>query len=219
MAYGTNKAALIHLTKQQTVGPWNCGIRVNAIAPGPVETDMAKLVHYFDIRASYQDAIPLARYGSIHEIALMPFYFCAVMGHVYQWMNLVRRWWLWRSGELDWPVCDPPGENGFCSISLTAKPHRTLWHANAVRPYSIHQSGYLQLVPGNLMGRSVDFRITEIPIWSVPARNALLLHTQSFHTIPQQLLGITETLWPDGSQERRRIIPLDKTVEWQIPIY
>jgi NAD(P)-dependent dehydrogenase (short-subunit alcohol dehydrogenase family) len=77
MAYGTSKAALMHLTKQQAVEYGNCGIRVNAIAPGPVETDMAKLVHSADIRTSYQDAIPLARYGSIHEIANAVYFLCS----------------------------------------------------------------------------------------------------------------------------------------------
>ena len=35
------------------------GIRVNAVAPGPVETDMAKLVHSVAIRSDYHDVIPL----------------------------------------------------------------------------------------------------------------------------------------------------------------
>ncbi|MDP2020071.1 MAG: SDR family oxidoreductase, partial [Hydrogenophaga sp.] len=51
VAYGTSKAALIHLTKQQAVEYGNAGIRVNAIAPGPVETEMAKKVHTPAIRA------------------------------------------------------------------------------------------------------------------------------------------------------------------------
>ena len=37
------------------------GIRVNAVAPGPVETAMAKAVHTKEIRADYHDAIPLNR--------------------------------------------------------------------------------------------------------------------------------------------------------------
>ena len=45
------------------------GSRVNVIAPGPVETDMAKLVHTPQIRADYHDAIPLARYGTLQEMA------------------------------------------------------------------------------------------------------------------------------------------------------
>ena len=69
VAYGTSKAAIIHLTKQQAVELGNMGIRVNAIAPGPVDTDMAKKVHSAAIRKDYADAIPLARYGTPEEIA------------------------------------------------------------------------------------------------------------------------------------------------------
>jgi meso-butanediol dehydrogenase / (S,S)-butanediol dehydrogenase / diacetyl reductase len=69
VAYGTSKAAIIHLTKQQAVELGNMGIRVNAIAPGPVDTDMAKKVHSAAIRSDYADAIPLKRYGTPEEIA------------------------------------------------------------------------------------------------------------------------------------------------------
>ena len=43
LAYGTSKAALIHLTKQYAAELGNYGVRVNAICPGPVETEMAKV--------------------------------------------------------------------------------------------------------------------------------------------------------------------------------
>jgi len=69
VAYGTSKAALIHFTKQQAVELAGLGIRCNVIAPGPVETAMAKQVHTAEIRADYHAAIPLARYGSEEEIA------------------------------------------------------------------------------------------------------------------------------------------------------
>ncbi len=69
VAYGTSKAALIHFTKQQAAELGNVGIRVNAIAPGPVDTEMAKQVHTPAIRAGYADAIPLKRYGTPQEIA------------------------------------------------------------------------------------------------------------------------------------------------------
>jgi meso-butanediol dehydrogenase / (S,S)-butanediol dehydrogenase / diacetyl reductase len=69
VAYGTSKAALIHLTKQQAAELGNMGIRVNCIAPGPVDTAMAKRVHSAAIRADYHDAIPLGRYGTPEEIA------------------------------------------------------------------------------------------------------------------------------------------------------
>lgn len=77
VAYGTSKAALIHLTKQQAVELGTVGIRVNAIAPGPVETEMAKLVHSVAIRSDYHDVIPLERYGTTEEIASAVGFLCS----------------------------------------------------------------------------------------------------------------------------------------------
>jgi meso-butanediol dehydrogenase / (S,S)-butanediol dehydrogenase / diacetyl reductase len=77
IAYGTSKAAIMHLTKQQAVEYGNMGVRANAVAPGPVETEMAKLVHSADIRTSYADAIPLARYGSTEEISNAVYFLCS----------------------------------------------------------------------------------------------------------------------------------------------
>ena len=69
VAYGTSKAGLAHLTKQQAVELAALGIRVNAIAPGPVDTAMAKAVHTPEIRADYHDHMPLNRYGMEEELA------------------------------------------------------------------------------------------------------------------------------------------------------
>jgi NAD(P)-dependent dehydrogenase (short-subunit alcohol dehydrogenase family) len=77
VAYGTSKAALMHLTKQQAAELGERGIRVNAVAPGPVDTAMAKQVHTPDIRADYHDAIPLNRYGSEDEIAAAVAFLCS----------------------------------------------------------------------------------------------------------------------------------------------
>ena len=77
VAYGTSKAALLHLTKQQAVELGTVGIRVNAIAPGPVDTEMAKLVHSVAIRSDYYDAIPLNRYATTEEVAQVAGFLCS----------------------------------------------------------------------------------------------------------------------------------------------
>jgi NAD(P)-dependent dehydrogenase (short-subunit alcohol dehydrogenase family) len=77
VAYGTSKAGLAHLTKQQAVELAQFGIRVNAVAPGPVETAMAKAVHTPEIRAAYHDAMPLNRYGREEELAEAIFFLCS----------------------------------------------------------------------------------------------------------------------------------------------
>ncbi len=76
-AYGTSKAALAHLTQQQAVEFAPLNIRVNAVAPGPVDTAMAKAVHTPDIRTAYHDAIPLNRYGLEEELAEAIFFLCS----------------------------------------------------------------------------------------------------------------------------------------------
>ena len=53
------------------------GIRVNAVAPGPVDTAMAKAVHTPAIRADYHDTIPLNRYGLEEELAEAIFFLCS----------------------------------------------------------------------------------------------------------------------------------------------
>ena len=68
-AYGTSKAAVIHLTQQQAAELGEYGIRANCVAPGPVRTKLAMAVHTQDIIDAYHDAIPLNRYGSEEEIA------------------------------------------------------------------------------------------------------------------------------------------------------
>ncbi|GGI20159.1 SDR family NAD(P)-dependent oxidoreductase [Bradyrhizobium guangdongense] len=76
-AYGTSKAGLAHLTKQLAVELASLNIRVNAVAPGPVDTAMAKQVHTREIRADYHDAIPLNRYGLEEELAEAIFFLCS----------------------------------------------------------------------------------------------------------------------------------------------
>lgn len=77
VAYGTSKAAVIHLTKQQAAELGELGIRVNCVAPGPVATKLALAVHSPEIRAAYYSAIPLNRYGSEDEIAQVVVFLCS----------------------------------------------------------------------------------------------------------------------------------------------
>ena len=77
VAYGTSKAAVIHLTKQQAAELGEFGIRANCVCPGPVRTKLAMAVHSPEIIAAYHDAIPLNRYGSESEIAEAIVFLCS----------------------------------------------------------------------------------------------------------------------------------------------
>ncbi|MFN3663072.1 SDR family NAD(P)-dependent oxidoreductase [Yoonia sp.] len=77
VAYGTSKAAVVHLTKQQAVELGEWGVRANCVAPGPVDTKLALAVHTPAIRAAYHDAIPLNRYGTEREIAEVIVFLCS----------------------------------------------------------------------------------------------------------------------------------------------
>ena len=76
-AYGTSKAGLAHLTKQQAAELASLNIRVNAVAPGPVDTAMAKAVHTPEIRKDYHDHMPLNRYGLEEELAEVIYFLCS----------------------------------------------------------------------------------------------------------------------------------------------
>lgn len=67
VAYSASKAGVIGLTKAlaKEVGPSN--IRVNAIAPGYIETDMNKNIKEEDI-ATLVDEMPLGRLGKVEDI-------------------------------------------------------------------------------------------------------------------------------------------------------
>jgi NAD(P)-dependent dehydrogenase (short-subunit alcohol dehydrogenase family) len=68
-AYGTSKAAVIGLTRQIAAELSEHGITANAIAPGPVDTPMTKVLHSQAFRRAYTNAIPAGRYGLPEEIA------------------------------------------------------------------------------------------------------------------------------------------------------
>lgn len=77
VAYGTSKAAVIHLTKQQAAELGEYGIRANCVCPGPVRTKLAMAVHSPEIIAAYHDSIPLNRYGTENELAEVITFLCS----------------------------------------------------------------------------------------------------------------------------------------------
>lgn len=77
VAYGTSKAAVIHLTKQQAAELGEFGVRANCVCPGPVRTKLAMAVHTQEIIDAYHDAIPLNRYGSESEIGELITFLCS----------------------------------------------------------------------------------------------------------------------------------------------
>lgn len=67
-AYGASKGAIVALTRVMAVELARHGIRVNAIAPGPIETAMTAAVHTAEARAQWNASVPLRRYGTPAEV-------------------------------------------------------------------------------------------------------------------------------------------------------
>lgn len=68
-AYGASKGAVVTLTQVMANDLAGYGIRVNAIAPGPVETPMVKAIHTQADRNLYHRFVPMKRYAEPREIA------------------------------------------------------------------------------------------------------------------------------------------------------
>ncbi len=68
-AYGASKGAVINLTKVMATDLAPFKIRVNAVAPGPIDTPMVRAVHSDDDRKTYHRFVPMRRYGEPAEIA------------------------------------------------------------------------------------------------------------------------------------------------------
>jgi 3-oxoacyl-[acyl-carrier protein] reductase len=69
VSYGSSKTGIVGMTRHLAVelAPYN--ITVNAIAPGPVDTEMVKQVHSQATRDTYNRNSPMHRYGTTMEIA------------------------------------------------------------------------------------------------------------------------------------------------------
>jgi NAD(P)-dependent dehydrogenase (short-subunit alcohol dehydrogenase family) len=68
-AYGTSKAALNGLTRQMAIELVPFGITANAVAPGPIETDLARELHTEETRRELCRLVPAGHYGSPATIA------------------------------------------------------------------------------------------------------------------------------------------------------
>jgi 3-oxoacyl-[acyl-carrier protein] reductase len=66
-AYAVSKAGIMQLTRVMAVELAVHNIAVNAIAPGPIQTDITN--HGPQQTQAYLDRIPMARYGRAHEVA------------------------------------------------------------------------------------------------------------------------------------------------------
>ena len=66
--YAITKAAVHHLTRSLAAEWAAQGVRVNAIAPGYVKTEIANL-EYEDYRHYWRDEVPMRRYATADEIA------------------------------------------------------------------------------------------------------------------------------------------------------
>ena len=69
VAYGASKGAVVTMTQVLANDLAEFGIRVNAIAPGPIETPMVAELHSKEDRELYMRYMPMARYGTPAEIA------------------------------------------------------------------------------------------------------------------------------------------------------
>jgi NAD(P)-dependent dehydrogenase (short-subunit alcohol dehydrogenase family) len=68
-AYGASKGAVVVLTQVLANDLARYGIRVNAVAPGPVDTPMVETMHTAADRALWTRHIPMRRYAEPGEIA------------------------------------------------------------------------------------------------------------------------------------------------------
>lgn len=68
-AYGASKGGVIALTKVMATELGRLGVLVNAIAPGPIDTEIARKMHIGPTRDLYNRAIPLGRYGNPEDVA------------------------------------------------------------------------------------------------------------------------------------------------------
>ncbi|MEZ5565949.1 MAG: SDR family oxidoreductase [Gammaproteobacteria bacterium] len=78
-AYHASKHGVIGLTKTAALDYAKAGIRINAVCPGVVTTDMSRRMYYQDREASKQISgmHPMGRIGSVEEVAQAVVWLCS----------------------------------------------------------------------------------------------------------------------------------------------
>jgi len=77
VSYCASKAALHHLTRVLAVEYGPRGVRVNAVAPGPVATDMFEQNHPPERKQAFAAACPLGRVARPAEVASVVAFLCS----------------------------------------------------------------------------------------------------------------------------------------------
>ncbi len=76
-AYGTSKAAVIHLSKVMAVELARSNVRVNVVSPGPIDTPLVNAFYSDAIRKEWTDRVPMGRFGAPAEVAPVVAFLCS----------------------------------------------------------------------------------------------------------------------------------------------